>query len=173
MSKYQQCLSTKDTSPFPMQLCWSFSSLETETCSRDLSELLRSLLVPSQKQTLRFFLAAGEAACAGAGGGPLQCSGLGSCTGKNLFTLPRVHLVGLRSPLYAFPVGARTCPCGRGAGILQHAVHFCEPTFGEVGAQTLTFWHSFPTAGQKTRYGHKEFWCDVADACTKRLGLTT
>lgn len=45
--------------------------------------------------------------------------------------------------------------------------------FRELGAQMLMLWHSFPTAGQKTQYGHKEFWCDVADACIKQLGLTT
>lgn len=60
MSKYQQCLSTEDVSALPMQLSWPSFTENRYGCSRELSELLQSLLVPSQKGMLRFFLATGE-----------------------------------------------------------------------------------------------------------------
>lgn len=56
--------------------------------------------------------------------------------------------------------------------VFGDASHFCEPMLKHLGAQMLTLC-SIPTAGQKTRYGHREFWCDAVDACTKQLGLTT
>lgn len=85
---------------------------------------------------LRFFLATGEVAWAR--GDPLQCSGLGCCTRSHLFTLsPSGGLV--MTPL-CFSSG--TCPCGRGFGVFQAAVHVCEPMVTDVNALAF-FPHSW------------------------------